>query len=338
MRALLVALVGTFAAFEPVASEPTKLILTGDQTEVHFVNPVTDESCVFSATECAHSLTVDERLTALEADVIELRAENAQLRLDAGLAPAPPPPPDISVPAGLVGYWPFDADFADYSGSGADGTSVLGASRTAECARGGGSGLSLAGGAYVDVGSPAAVNMDGVSEVSVAFWLKGSTAQSGELWCPISWGHTGTAGMVMQATNIHGAYPHMAFHVSPGGPPPGSATVTMPINIADGQWHHIVFTRSARRASGFLDGVYTGSLTLPDDSADLSPVRMVDGFKLLIGKDPLAERAFTGCIDEVKVFKSTLSEAEAIALYDARAMVLAGDGTTVGGWQHGGGA
>ena len=65
---------------------------------------------------------------------------------------------------------------------------------------------------------------------------------------------------------------------------------------------------------------------------------MVDGFKLLIGKDPLAERAFTGCIDEVKVFKSTLSEAEAIALYDARAMVLAGDGTTVGGWQHGGGA
>ena len=120
--------------------------------------------------------------------------------------------------------------------------------------------------------------MDGVSEVSVAFWLKGSTAQSGELWCPISWGHTGTAGMVMQATNIHGAHPHMAFHVSPGGPPPGSATVTMPINIADGQWHHIVFTRSARRASGFLDGVYTGSLTLPDDSADLSPVRMVDGF------------------------------------------------------------
>ena len=75
MRALLVALVGTFAAFEPVASEPTKLILTGDQTEVHFVNPVTDESCVFSATECAHSLTVDERLTALEADMIELRAE-----------------------------------------------------------------------------------------------------------------------------------------------------------------------------------------------------------------------------------------------------------------------
>ena len=101
--------------------------------------------------------------------------------------------------------------------------------------------------------------MDGVSDVTVSFWVKGSTAQDGTMWCPISWGHTGTAGMAMQATQIHGAYPHIAFHASPGGPPPHSATVTAAIDVADGEWHHIVFTRSARKFSSFIDGTYTGA-------------------------------------------------------------------------------
>ena len=259
MRAVLLSLVGTLIASE-TATEPTRLILRGEGgTEVHFVDAATEETCVFSAAECEQSLTVDARLAALEADVVELRAENAQLRADAGLAPAPPPPPGLPVPDGLVGYWPFDTDFSDYSGSAAHGTAVSGASRTAACGRAGGSGLSLAGGAYVEIGSPAVLDMDGVSDVSVSFWMKGSTTQDGTLWCPISWGHTGTAGMAMQATQIHGAYPHIAFHASPGGPPPTSATVTAAIDVADGEWHHIVFTRSARKFSSFIDGTYTGA-------------------------------------------------------------------------------
>ena len=98
----------------------------------------------------------------------------------------------------------------------------------------------------------------------------------------------------------------------------------------------MVLTRSPRRFAGFLDGVYHQALTRADGAPDLDPPTMVGGFKLLFGKDPRAERPFNGCIDEVKLFKATLSDAEAVALYDARAMVLAEDGTTVGGWQHGG--
>ena len=86
--------------------------------------------------------------------------------------------------------------------------------------------------------------------------------------------------------------------------------------LSTGTWYHVVFTWDSTRARGYLNGVEKFNST---DSSKVSLIpSSISNLTLGNGFSTSSNRYYDGQIDDVKVWKRTISAAEASSQYSAR--------------------
>jgi uncharacterized repeat protein (TIGR01451 family) len=170
--------------------------------------------------------------------------------------------------------------------------------------------------------SNTAVSFDGVDDyvsvarqvqddLSVEFWFKstqglGTNAQ----W----WGNAGLVDAdVSGAANDFGVSLRSDGRITAGTGTPDASIVSSSAGYNDGNWHHVVFTRT--RSSGalnlYVDGVSAGSAT--GATASLTAPATINFGRIRTGGN-----YFAGTLDEVATYNVALSQATVTAHYQAR--------------------
>jgi fibronectin type 3 domain-containing protein len=209
----------------------------------------------------------------------------------------------LAVPTDYMDYWPLDATSGttavDASGNGDAGT-VTGASwspfgRINSC-------LSFNG-----VNNSVQITNPVCNDFSIAFWVKTTQIGGAAQW------YNG-AGLVdgdsLGTVNDFGTAlvgSRLAFGT--GNP---DITIVSTISINDGAWHHCVATR--QQITGainlYIDGVLRGAGTGSRNTLNASA-------RLLFGAIASGNGYFNGSLDDIKIFRRTLSSNEVAALYSS---------------------
>lgn len=201
----------------------------------------------------------------------------------------------------LLGRWTFeDASNpgADASGNGfvLDGTGVTVVEDPAR-----GKVASFANGAKLVSSAYPADFPSGSANYSLALWIKGDP--SGDPSAGIAaWGQLGVdhkcalwrldAGSGWMMTNWN------ENHYGNGQ------------SFCDGVWHHVVWT-----ADTFVNRVYVDGALVHNWERSKPRSVVLDGTTFNLGFNPATQVAFTGCLDDVRVYSFALSEAQARAVY-----------------------
>jgi type II secretory pathway pseudopilin PulG len=211
--------------------------------------------------------------------------------------------------ASLMGYWNFDEGSGttarDYSGNGNDGTLTSGPvwQSGANCENGGC--LSFDGADdFVDAGGNASLANIGQA-MTIAALVKPSSV-------------TGQNGIVGIDTNFVSGYTLYVRH-SPGGDvgfqvtPAATRYYVITGTLQYDAWNYIVGVWDGSRMTMFVNGTKIGPAT-PTTASNTHAIARV-----YIGKAPgiAAPAVFNGLIDDVRIYSRALSDAEAMALYNA---------------------
>jgi hypothetical protein len=148
-------------------------------------------------------------------------------------------------------------------------------------------------------------------DLSVEFWFEstqglGTNAQ----W----WGNAGLVDAeVAGAANDFGVSLRSDGRITAGTGTPDASIVSSSAGYNDGNWHHVVFTRT--RSSGalnlYVDGVSAGSAT--GATASLTSPASIN-----FGRIQTGTNYFAGSLDEVATYNVALSQATVTAHYQAR--------------------
>ncbi|MER7949550.1 sialidase family protein [Streptomyces sp. NPDC096079] len=134
---------------------------------------------------------------------------------------------------------------------------------------------------------------------------------------------------------------HFSVRAEPGGgvlrgtvgTDKGTTEVTLPSSYNDNQWHHVVFTRQGLTVRLAVDGGRTGSATMPEEGTasdrNLTPA---GEFNIHIGarpdfpnQPPGVAQLFRGTLDDVRLFTTALTDAEAADVKNGSLAVRTGD-------------
>lgn len=205
----------------------------------------------------------------------------------------------------LVGWWRMDetsgstaSDASGYNGAGSctgSPTWVAG-----KC----GSALSLSGsGQYVTVTDTTNSEYDIQGDITLAAWIKTTSAAVPQV--VLSKDNTGTS----RSYNLQTTSGQPKFFLSTSGSTAcGTATGGTPKN--DGLWHYIMGVRSGTAMTIYVDGVSAGTGTCTGNL-------FVSNINVLIGATSGGGNAFTGQIDDVRIYNRALSASEIQAAYNA---------------------
>ncbi|MFD7922857.1 exo-alpha-sialidase [Streptomyces sp. NPDC059740] len=144
----------------------------------------------------------------------------------------------------------------------------------------------------------------GAGDFTVSLWFR-YTATSGEQ--PLLWmGGVGTTSPQVALRALPGSGRIEGLMTArQGGLPATTATVTVPDAHNDGRWHHLSLRRSGGRLALAVDGGTPGS------GADVpGSVSRNDVFGVHLGQRPDGTAQFAGALDEVRVYRRALSDAE----------------------------
>jgi len=152
---------------------------------------------------------------------------------------------------------------------------------------------------YVDCGNDESLNI--TDEITVSVWVKSPVAHDGR----IVYKYEAGQGYYLTISPTTGVARGVVF---------GDTTVeiTGTTNLADSNWHHVVFTRKiGGNLNLYVDGV-----------SDVAPVSSPTGTleneaTLYIGQDVAYAHHFNGAIDEVRIYNRALSEEEITSLYES---------------------
>jgi hypothetical protein len=190
----------------------------------------------------------------------------------------------------LVGWWKFDEGYGttaiDWSGHGNDGT-LQGDPQWVD---------GIINGALEFNGNDF-VTMDGVADdmtgnnMSMGAWIKFSNTSEEGILCV----NTGGRGNVIL----------MEHDGAQIGMWESSYEVYSGVNVNDGKWHHVMYTRSGATGFLYVDGVLTGTHTADFalSSSDLWSVGQEWD-----GGGP--SEFFNGTVDDVRIYNKVLTEAE----------------------------
>jgi alpha-galactosidase len=233
--------------------------------------------------------------------------------------PATPTP----TPVPLAADWNLDensgATANDSTGNGFNG-SITGAAWITGHS---GSGLSFNGSGYVRAAAPSS-RLKPASQVALSAWIKaGLTDTSGAEIA--SMGDSYFLRVLTDGNVRFSFYNGSAF----------KPCSTSGINVLNNNWHHIVGQKTADGVEIYVDGVLQSSLL--DNTETISYTKGPDFY---IGKNGNGNTTydFTGVIDEVKVYSTSLTLAQIKALYttttttvdDSQISVITYSGT----WTH----
>jgi glucose/arabinose dehydrogenase len=208
--------------------------------------------------------------------------------------------------AGLIAHWSFDETrgtaAADSSGHGHGGSLTYGpAWRPAEDCKVGGC-LSLDGvDDYVKVLDTASLRVTG--DVTVSAWIKPTSLATKQSVVskryeyelgpldnaapnPLHWSHKNSSGTVISGKLTSG--------------------------VDAGAWQHVVLVRdaAAKRVTGYENGALA-------DVSTYAAAPATSSYQLNIGRNPAGNQHFKGLVDEVRVYRRALSDAEIQELYTA---------------------
>lgn len=197
---------------------------------------------------------------------------------------------------GLVGYWSFnDCTAADNSGTGNNGTLV----GSPACVTGRiGNGMRLNSNNWIEVPDNASLDFSGNFTISIWFNADALTStQSTRLVDKITAGYGDGYLFAAVSTGI------------------GLITMSNPINVSIGVFHHAVVTFKNGLVTFFLDGRNIGQSTVSVAAVPTNDRPLRIG----ASQGSLAKPAdnFVGIVDEVRLYNVALPESDVIALFNA---------------------
>jgi hypothetical protein len=156
---------------------------------------------------------------------------------------------------------------------------------------------------FIDVADDSA--LDGAGDFSLEIWFKASSLPdvNGRLFYKRSGGN----GYGLHITTATGL---LTFECETGGV--NNQLNTSVTNYLDGQWHHVVATRSGANGSIYVDGALVAGPTA------LTSANLANTIVLRIGSNDTVTRRFQGVLDEAAVYGSALSAARVAAHSAAR--------------------
>ncbi len=206
----------------------------------------------------------------------------------------------------LVGWWTLDGKdstattVTDRSGNAITGTffgsptKVLGKV---------GQALYLNGSQYVSFGNPSALNFTG--DMTASFWVK-PAALPGDLTVLLNKHSSGSAGFAIQQ--------HSGDFMFAWGNGSTYTCDTLPTNklgtLTLGVWQHVVIVKSGTTATGYVNGVQSGTCT-----GAFSTIA-TNGDPVLLGRwSSSNSRYFNGSFDDVYMYNKAISVSEVQTLY-----------------------
>ncbi|MGF1522134.1 MAG: Calx-beta domain-containing protein [Leptolyngbyaceae cyanobacterium] len=171
---------------------------------------------------------------------------------------------------------------------------------------------------YVEVADDDALDF-GIGDFSVSTWVKivdgvGTILDK----------RTATSGSV-QGYGLFHDNDSIGFQLA-DGVGGGVVSYVQPAGLADGEWHHITVTVDRDETNGgelYVDGIKEGTFDPTGEQGSLS-----NSQNLLMGRrsNTPADPYFWGALDEVKLFKTALSEEAVLSLYENNRAIGVGTG------------
>jgi len=206
---------------------------------------------------------------------------------------------------GLVGYWKFDEGMGfvtqDASGNGHDGNVkgakwVLGKVNHA---------LSFENGGFVEIPDHQELRLQ--KDFTITAWVrKTQVRKMGKSMGVVSkssqdaWDYD----LFMSTSRME----HPAFYSDAFKALGGDIEVISSTPVTLNEWQHIAVTRKGQEAKIYIEGMVTGTATLPEDMSTSSK-------NLLIGNDH--DGGFKGSVDEVRIYNRALNENEIKAVMNS---------------------
>lgn len=211
----------------------------------------------------------------------------------------------LGTAAGLVGWWKFDEGSGttayDSSGSGQSG-SWTGTWTTGKS----GGAVTCSGSNYVSLSYSPLYDF-GLTNFTVLAWINSSTGQSHDVVSNRTADSAAYKGFSLFTVNSGNGYVQGRLVDGVNSPYAGYYA---PWSMW-GQWIHIGFV--VDRSSATLTAYFNGAASTPASIATLGNISVANGVKFCTG----AKGAFTGDIDEVRIYNRALSTTEIKAMYDA---------------------
>ncbi len=213
----------------------------------------------------------------------------------------------------LVGWWKLDEGSGlttqDSSGSGIEGT-ITGGQWVSPGWHGGGWCLELSNDGYVDLGNPAVLDFS-TGDWTITAWIKNSMTGTGDA-------NKGT--IYAKGGDNSGGH---RYTLAVSEVTEGVITLTTDDNVTklqatastrvnDGEWHFVVGMRRATAILVYTDGQEEGSNAGLSATYNLSGTSQHNGYLGAITANDTSAlfKTYDGAIDDVRVFKKALSQAE----------------------------
>lgn len=208
---------------------------------------------------------------------------------------------------GLVGYWRFDNDLTDSTLTANNGIGFGGITFTIGVNGASNGALNFDGiDDYVDISDNVNYHF-GLGDFTLTFWFSSSSTN-------------GVNQIISKcASGFSGPPPWygIAFYINSDEPGELRARTQYANSISsdnswnDGQWHHVVFTRSGTSLSLFIDGnLKTSSDFVPADD-------VTNSFKLVLGRNQEANQyIYQGKLDNLRLYNNAFTQQRVAELYN----------------------
>jgi hypothetical protein len=204
---------------------------------------------------------------------------------------------------GLVGWWPFNSNANDESGSGNSGT-VNGATLTTD--RFGNTNKAYSfDGINDEINYQSGINssLNIIGDISISFFMRTIQNNTGII---LSFGeHNSEQGGYLAALNISNINQDGPFGYHSTGP-----WVFSNDSINDNYWHSIIVVHKSDTVSIFVDGV------LESQSTNISQITSWNGERKLGVRNDISMEYFNGEMDDLGIWNRALTQQEITNLYN----------------------
>jgi len=196
---------------------------------------------------------------------------------------------------GLLAFLPFDTDASDQSGNGNDGTLLGGATA---------SGMLVLGDNTDDCLSLPASTMDGLTDFTVAAWLRIDTLRNES--------HEIISAANAAEDNDFDLWYREHTDEWAVGVNSGNEVISADTRIEDGGWHHVAITRTGGDLRLYQDGAASGSaVSQSAEALEIDPGGLIFGQDQdSVGGDFEADQCWAGAVDNLRIYDRALSASE----------------------------
>lgn len=210
--------------------------------------------------------------------------------------------PKDTLSDGLLAYYTFNGTADDQSGNGKNGILFGGASVTGDY-------LNITVGSDTDALSLPSTIVNGLTDFTVATWVRISLPQAGGDNQLVSGANAGQDN----ALGIWYSDPNARWNLCLDG----TTTNFDGNHIDNGTWYHVAVTREGTVSTLYLDGIKVGSAkTVSTDALAVDPGGLIIGQDQdAVGGSFDASQSWAGQVDNLRFYNRALTASEAVQLF-----------------------